>query len=434
MTDSRQTAKAVTAPTAVVDRLPYIKSRLLDHLGEIGATAEVLAPFAWYQDTSFDPTNRYWPSGLAPASLSKEHGWRLRLCPQLIVSSTRTMSDDDLEDYLQAIQWVIDNHAVKFEIPISERSDKVEAELHELAPGSLALVQLVQIAALDQLDSDQYGPKGEDKIETVRTMLALRLDRSPTLPSRTPLAEGVEALLAANADIALVTNGTVPLGTFSFRALAQSLLTSHRKADRSSSVVDDYLERPRFVRPSAALDSATISTIDEFGAVVVGDETHAIGLITPRGVAAHLHSRTRPVVVVMQIEQLLRHLIEVALGHELVLKQAIARALEQLYSKQSRAIPTRLKDLTLGEQLDVVKNKENWAYFEPILGVSRQVAATRLDRVRDIRNELMHLRDAGDGVDLEDLESIESWIASCYRAVAKTMKHEAPSDGFVVPG
>src|SRR5690606_11504296 len=50
-------------------------------------------------------------------------------------------------------------------------------------------------------------------------------------------------------------------------------------------------------------------------------------------------------------------------------------------------------DLTLGEYLGVIGNRELWGHFR--VNIDRKVLLNKLDRIRLIRNDVMHFRAEG---------------------------------------
>lgn len=84
-----------------------------------------------------------------------KYGWTLPsiglFCPGRIVRHTNGMTVKERILYVQAILWMCDRHVVwEREIPNPvDRQMKIESELLEAAPGSLAIVSKVELRVLD---------------------------------------------------------------------------------------------------------------------------------------------------------------------------------------------------------------------------------------------------------------------------------------------
>lgn len=89
------------------------------------------------------------PSGWEPPLLH-EGLFVFRHCPAIIARNTATLYVDDVDDYLRAIVSAASLHIIHHDVPDDERVRFVEGRLYDTAPGSIALLSSVELAALDR--------------------------------------------------------------------------------------------------------------------------------------------------------------------------------------------------------------------------------------------------------------------------------------------
>lgn len=75
-------------------------------------------------------------------------------CPELIAQQTADLNEEDLNDYLTAIFWILDRHIVLLwenpEMSRDERHRQIEDDLYDIGAGSIDLLNHVQLKVLDQ--------------------------------------------------------------------------------------------------------------------------------------------------------------------------------------------------------------------------------------------------------------------------------------------
>ncbi|MDI3095929.1 CBS domain-containing protein [Streptomyces rochei] len=158
----------------------------------------------------------------------------------------------------------------------------------------------------------------------------------------------------------------------------------------------ESIGRARMANPTAGLTAATvrgqeadgsddlldwIGAIQQYGYVVVRDHDHKVcGLITASDLTVQFGTRVRPFVLVEEIEQRLRRVVDrcIPLDH--------IRAVIQNPKRAARV--RSAADLTFGAYKHLLKVPENWAALG--WGINQAHFLTALETCRNFRNDLMH--------------------------------------------
>lgn len=74
----------------------------------------------------------------------------LRYCPDIIANHTADLFVDDCDDYLRAVVSCALLHVIHQDVPAEQRVAVVEGALYDTAPGTIAVLSRVQMAALDK--------------------------------------------------------------------------------------------------------------------------------------------------------------------------------------------------------------------------------------------------------------------------------------------
>ena len=182
--------------------------------------------------------------------------------------------------------------------------------------------------------------------------------------------------------------GTVK-GMVSWRSIGQSL---HFGA--KCKTVDDCMEQAREVPETASLFEA-VKVVTVYDAVLVRSMNGAItGIVTHADIGRQFGELVEPFLLIEDIEEVLRALIDRAFSAKEL--KNVARNDEQDHSRKVETV----QDLTFGEYLRLIENREHWAQLK--LPLDRKEVIKRLERVREIRNDVMHFDP--DPLDDESLE------------------------------
>jgi hypothetical protein len=225
------------------------------------------------------------------------------------------------------------------------------------------------------------------------------------VPVGTRVGRALEIMRARDYDqLPVVTGEQRVVGVFTYRSMAAGL--SHlRNRNPLTAVVEDLLEDFRFVR--AAQDLGEVLAFVEAGdAVLVGDEDRLLAIVTPTDVSRFLWRRTRPFVLLQDIELGVRDLMRSACTPD-VLTGLVAASLPS----EADRVNTRLEDLTMGELLSVLLNGVNFGrFFQLRFGNNRDLVRVTLEPVREIRNKVFHFRDELSPEELENLVAVLGWV------------------------
>lgn len=147
--------------------------------------------------------------------------------------------------------------------------------------------------------------------------------------------------------------------------------------------------------------------LNRHDAVLVGSPHGPQAIATATDVLNYFYGIARPFVLLQEIELALRGLIDACVT-EPELQQCIDRALRSKY--QPRQPPARLHDMTFEDYRTIVSAKDNWRFFEGVLGRHRAVVESKLEQVRRIRNDVFHFRDSVSVIDHETLAATRYWL------------------------
>lgn len=128
-----------------MDRTSLIEARLTQHLEGIGAQSLLLSEEEWANVEAPNPVRKQ--VGFIPPM--QDEGWLALLCPARIARQTAHLRDEDLELYLDAVEWIMDKEVELHLLSPVERQIAAENALAELAPGSLRVMTEVHMRSLD---------------------------------------------------------------------------------------------------------------------------------------------------------------------------------------------------------------------------------------------------------------------------------------------
>jgi CBS domain-containing protein len=197
-------------------------------------------------------------------------------------------------------------------------------------------------------------------------------------------------------------------GVFSLWSLAQHIVTIPRVSLQDQNV-EDLMEELPVVTVNDSLDKV-LEQLNRHDAVLVGGPRGIIQAVaTATDVLAYFFRVARPYVLLQEIELALRELIATCAPPE-KLAVCIERALAKEREQSKRPLPKTLEDMTFEEYRLLINNKENWPLFDGVLGRNRDLAASKLERAREIRNKLFHFREDISVIEHETLSGIRQWM------------------------
>ncbi|WP_315538325.1 CBS domain-containing protein [Prevotella koreensis] len=159
---------------------------------------------------------------------------------------------------------------------------------------------------------------------------------------------------------------------------------------KSDSVKDYVKEEVQKISPDTPLLDA-IKTIYEYDfAVVIGKDKSLQGIITTADISSEFLSNTKPFLLLEEIEKSIR----VLLNGAFLLLEDIKKICENA-EKEINSID----DLSFGDYKRIIENPQLWEKLK--IHADKKLLTERLDKIRKIRNEIMHF--APDSIDKESI-------------------------------
>ncbi|XVV00781.1 CBS domain-containing protein [Actinosynnema sp. CA-248983] len=222
----------------------------------------------------------------------------------------------------------------------------------------------------------------------------------------TTVDRALELMRENNFDqLPVTTSSGQVIGTFTHRSLAYGLRHLPAKHEVLRAPVDDLVEDLRFVRASQDV-SEILHDLEADHAVLVGDEDRLLAVITTADVSRFLWQRTRPFVLLRDIELAIRDLMRSCCTEEQLVEAVVAcRAPDDNRTVQ------RLEELTLSDLLSVLLHGPSYGnYFRLSFGRNRELVSSTLSPVREIRNKVFHFRDEASEAELQCLVEVTTWL------------------------
>lgn len=215
-----------------------------------------------------------------------------------------------------------------------------------------------------------------------------------------PLSEAVTLMLANRySQLPVMTTPREVKGVVSWTSVGTRLALG-----RGGGHVRDMMDPHHEIRADVPLIQA-IPVIAEHQYVLVRDavDQKISGIVTATDLSLQFHQLTEPFLVLGDIESHLRRIVATKLSpEELTACRSPAEGTRPL---------NRPEDLSFGEYLVLLGNSDRWAKLG--LAVDRHAFCAQLDRIREIRNAVMHFDP--DGIASEDLERLRDFASFLER-------------------
>lgn len=202
----------------------------------------------------------------------------------------------------------------------------------------------------------------------------------------------------------VVTTGQRDIkGLISYKSVAQAYLHGEPKA------VNDCLDKSV---PIVELNEPLLKVVERFqdftAVLIISSDKSLAGIVTPADIAAEFGAMAAPFLLIGQIEEQLRWLVQKSLPD-------LAAALAVVGTTFDSGPGPSVSDLTMGELHRILDNDENWNKVG--IKFHRVEFCKELNAVRDIRNAVMHFRDLPDG-GAERLRQFAAVVQTAYLAIA----------------
>lgn len=230
----------------------------------------------------------------------------------------------------------------------------------------------------------------EDPIKRLAVLKAanippLTVDNSDTLEKAITLM-----MLNKYSQLPVVNNRKV-MGYISWETIGEALAEGE-----TSQLVKDYKRDivKTFYKSTPLLKAIRSIYKHEFIVVVEKDNTPC-GIVTATDISSQFLSWTEPFVLMEQIENLIRVILD---------EKILLEDLRKNCQEKERTVDS-IDDLTFGEYIRILGEVKNWKRLG-LKTVDRSIFVQSLERVREIRNSIMHFDP--DGLDEQSYDTLRS--------------------------
>ena len=276
-----------------------------------------------------------------------------------------------------------------------------ETQVTERADTPVATVT-VEAAVSARLEAAAVEPAFRPMVAGAAAEPAFRVSRL-LVASTKPLSvrpdcsvrEAVTLMLRHDySQLPVMTNDRDVKGVFSWESIGPRLAFSKT----SPEFVRDCMLKHHEVQSTDSLFQVIAQIVEHSYVLVRGEERTVSGIVTTTDLSLQFQQLSEPFLLLAEIENHIRVLIDGKF------------TAEELSSIKDGADPDRtiesVADLSLGEYLRLLENPEHWE--KTGLEVDRRVFVKELDKVRLIRNDVMHFDP--DGITSEDHRSLHHFV------------------------
>lgn len=225
-------------------------------------------------------------------------------------------------------------------------------------------------------------------------------------PSMTA-ADAIELMRERRFSQLPVVEGTEVLGIFSYRSFALEVIKMGKeKVLPGSLLVEDFIEKISFARVTDDY-SEVFNSLDHDDAVLIGEPDRLQAIVVPMDVLRYLYGVASPYVLVAELELSIRGLMHWCQDD----KQLAECAKTGLSSKyDEKRLPTRLEEMTFDDYVWIICDGRNWPKFKTVFGSTTERVRGKLERIRDLRNDIFHLKREVSVQDHEELANYRDWL------------------------
>ena len=209
-----------------------------------------------------------------------------------------------------------------------------------------------------------------------------------------PLSKAITLMLAHDySQLPVMTNDRDVKGMISWKTIGSRLALG-----KSVNLVSECVDVPHVVSASSSLFSV-ISQIVKFEYVLVRASDRKItGIVTTSDLSIQFRQLTEPFLLLAEIENHIRSLIDGCFDAD-----ELSGARDN--SDTARRIDS-VADLTFGEYIRLLENPVNWKKIN--LNVDRVIFTKELDKIRKIRNDVVHFDP--DGISEDAQETLRRFV------------------------
>jgi CBS domain-containing protein len=181
-------------------------------------------------------------------------------------------------------------------------------------------------------------------------------------------------------------------GIISWKSIGARLALGDR-----ADTVERLMEQAHEVQADTSIFEAILLIVQHGYVLVRGEHKKITGIVTASDLSLQFRALTEPFLLLSEIENLIRNLI----GDRFT----AAELLEAREPSSDNRKVQSVADLTFGEYKVLLEKPERWERLQ--LAVNRVLFCKDLDRVRGIRNDVVHFDP--DGITTEDLDTLRGF-------------------------
>ena len=267
------------------------------------------------------------------------------------------------------------------------------SEISTTQPQEITVDLSETVTVTDNVESVVVGATFADPTYRMSKLAAANRTPVSVSPNAT-LSEAVTVMMANEfSQLPVAPNERDVKGVLSWRSIGRRLALGQEPA-----TANDAMEPHAEIGSDANLFAA-IRLIVEHGYVLVrGPDHRIVGIVTTSDLSQQFQQLAEPFLLSGEIENHIRRIIGSHFG-----STELQSALDP--ADDGRDVRT-VADLTFGEYGRLLEEPSRWARLD--LQVDRVVFIKLLDRVREIRNDVMHFDP--DGIPSEDLEALRDFV------------------------
>lgn len=237
----------------------------------------------------------------------------------------------------------------------------------------------------------------------------------------TSVADVLALMKAKNFSQIPIKAGDEVLGVFSYRSFVNKIPEIiGEKVNLEQLQVGDFIEKIDFVDVLEDL-TRTLDLLDKKDVVLVGSRNTLKGLLTSIDLVRYLYKLSSPFVLLSEIELALRNILRSCASQE-QLQEMAKITLSKVY--QPDKMPGSIEEMTFNDYVQVIGDGRTWKSFEGAFGTGdwkRKNTRTKLEEIRDLRNDTFHFKRDLLETDISQLISYRDWIKDVLTAYQAKM-------------
>lgn len=245
-----------------------------------------------------------------------------------------------------------------------------------------------------ETDSLKAPPIGDDPTQRIKKLDAANLKPISINPDA-PLSDAITLMMAYEySQLPVMTTPYEVKGVISWESIGKRLALG-----LPSELVNDCMEKKYTEIPSDESLLSAIQRIEEDEYVLVRNPQNQIsGIVTSSDLSREFHRLGEPFLLIGEIENYVRIMIQPHF------------TLEELSEAKDPNDTDRqvqyISDLTFGEYIRLIQNETHWHKLR--LEIDRQWFVKELDRIREVRNNVMHFDP--DGIEEAEIETLRTFV------------------------